>query len=96
MESERGPTDEGLVYVPTSAFPGPHTYTDLGNFVVDGETFAARRRNEDGSFHYDWISEPNAGYGFSTFSGPRPKSHEMHIVEIRNFLAAIDPATGYL
>ncbi len=96
MERDRDPTDEDWVYVPASALPDTRTYTDLGNFTVDGETFAVRRRDDDGSTHYDWISGPNDGYGFSTFGGPGPISHERHVAAIRDFLAGIDPATGYL
>lgn len=95
MESESDPAEPGWSYVPTSAFPDPHTYTDLGTIAVEGETFAVRRRDEDGSFHYDWTSGPNEGYGFSVF-GPGPSSHALHVVAIRDFLAGIDPATGYL
>jgi hypothetical protein len=74
---------------------GGATYTDLGTLDVDGETFAVRRRDEDGSAHYDWISGPNPGYGFST-SGSGQESREHHATAIRGFLASIDPATGYL
>lgn len=94
MESDCDPTDEGLVYVPASALPDTHTYTDLGNFTVDGETFAVRRR-DDGAVHYDWISGFNDGYGFSSFGSSEPLSPEQHVASIRDFLSAIDPATGY-
>jgi len=96
MVSDRDPSDDGWVYMPTSALADPHTYTDLGNFTVDGETFAVRRRDHDGSIHHDWISGPNPGYGFSTFCGPGPVSHDKHVADIREFLAAVDPETGYL
>ena len=88
--------DEGWVYVPTSASPDTQTYTDLGNLTVDGEIFAVRRRDDDGSNHYDWTSGPNDGYGFSVSGSREPRSREQHVVAIRDFLAAIDPATGYL
>ena len=88
--------DEGWVYVPLSASPEAHTYTVLGDFTVDGETFRVRRRDDDGSNHYDWISGPNDGYGFSISGGRDPRSREQHVVAIRDFLAAVDPATGYL
>lgn len=96
MESDRDPTDEGGVYGPTSAMPDTDTYTDLGNLAVDGETFAVRRRDDDGSNHYDWISGPNGGYGFSSSGNFEPISHEQHLTAIRGFLASIDPATGYV
>lgn len=92
MQSDRSPSDEGGFYAP--APPDTHTYTGLGSFALDGETFAARRR-DDGSMHYDWVSGPNEGYGFSTSGGPEPLSREEHLASIRDFLSAIDPATGY-
>jgi len=96
MEDDGDVTAEGVVYVPTSAMPETWTYTDLGNFIVDGETFAVRRRDDDGSNHYDWVSGPNAGYGFSVSGGFEPLSRERHLAAIRGFLASIDPETGYL
>jgi hypothetical protein len=86
---------EGVVYVPLSALPDTHEYTELGNFTVDGETFTIRRRDDDGSLHYDWISGPNDGYGFSVFCGVGPIGRERHSADIREFLSAIDPETGY-
>jgi hypothetical protein len=63
---------------------------------VDGETFAVRTSPDDGAIHYDWVSGPNDGYGFSTSGGIEPLSRERHLDRIRDFLAGIDPATGYL
>nr|WP_274637367.1 hypothetical protein [Microbacterium bovistercoris] len=96
MDEDGDSADGGWVYAPISASPDTHTYTDLGSLTVEGETFAVRRRDDDGSSHYDWISGPNEGYGFSVFSGPGPLSRERHVAAIRDFLAGIDPATGYL
>lgn len=96
MESDGDTADEGWVYVPASASTHEFTYTHLGNLTVDGETFAVRRRDDDGSNHYDWISVPNDGYGFSVSGGVEPISHELHVIALRGFLAAINPATGYL
>lgn len=93
---DSGPTDESIVYVPLSAMPDQATYTDVGEFVVEGETFSARKRDDDGSLHYDWVSGPNAGYGFSISGGPAPRSRGHHVAAIRDFLSAIDPETGYL
>jgi hypothetical protein len=94
MESGCNATAEGGFYAP--APPDTHIYRDLGNFTVDSETFAVRRRADDGSTHYDWISGPNDGYGFSEFGSPEPLSREQHSASIRDFLAGIDPATGFL
>lgn len=97
MENDRNPMDEGVFYAP--APPDTRSYTALGNFTVDGETFTVRQRDDDGSAHYDWITGPNDGYGFSAFSlgsGSNEISYEQHVASIRDFLAGIDPATGYL
>ena len=55
MDNDLDSTDDNVVYVPTSASTHEFTYTHLGNFTVDGETFAVFRRDDDGSNHYDWI-----------------------------------------
>ncbi|MBB5639791.1 hypothetical protein [Cryobacterium roopkundense] len=94
MESDRNPTGAGGFYAP--APPDADTYTQLGTVTVDGETFFVRTRDNDGSTHYDWISGPNDGYGFSESGGRGPRSPERHVDAIRDFLAGIDPATGYL
>jgi hypothetical protein len=60
---------------------------------VDGEVFELRPDGFGGT-HYNWISGPNPGYGFST--SPTPDSLEQHRVSIRNFLSLVDPATGYI
>jgi hypothetical protein len=96
MASDAGPPDDVRMYVPSSASPDPDIYTDLGAVVVGGETFGVRRRDSDGSHHYDWISGPNNGYGFSVSGGGAPVGEEWHTRAIRDFLAGIDPATGYL
>ncbi|QEW00212.1 hypothetical protein F6J84_09005 [Microbacterium caowuchunii] len=95
MDSDHGPTGDDWIYVPTSAMPDADTYSDVGNFTVDGETFSVRRRDSDWSFHYDWVSGANEGYGFSV-SGGKSVTRERHVATIRDFLAGIDPATGYL
>lgn len=62
--------------------------------VVDGETFDVRF--QESQWHADWVSGRNSAYGFSeSFHGDRPGSAvlEAHIGE---FLAGINPATGYL
>lgn len=97
MTNERGP-EEGWDYSPLPAdmrLYDARTYTDLGTLDVDGETFAIRW-SDDGAHHYDWISGPNPGYGFTVGGGSSPRSRERHVAEIRDFLAAVDPATGYL
>ncbi|MCW4459279.1 hypothetical protein [Microbacterium sp. MPKO10] len=77
--------------------PDMETYVDVGDVTVDGETFVVRRRDGDGSYHYDWVTGPNKDYGFSLGSHlPLDFTVEQHEEQIRDFLAGIDPATGYL
>jgi hypothetical protein len=61
---------------------------------VDGELFAIRT-DEQGGTNYTWLSGPNKGYGFSE-SPTLNQSLEAHRESIRNFLAQIDPTTGYI
>ena len=66
--------------------------------TVAGERFRVRRRPRVGRLHeydYDWLSGPNDGYGFG-LSGPAAVDDEEHAVRIAQFLAGIDPVTGYL
>jgi hypothetical protein len=61
---------------------------------VDGEVFAVRPGKLGGT-EYTWLSGPNTGYGFS--ESPTPgRSLDEHRESIRNFLAQIDPTTGYI
>jgi hypothetical protein len=64
--------------------------------TVDGEQFCVRLRPRHGllyEYDYDWLTGPNAGYGFGV-SGPLEESG--HVARVRVFLAEIDPSTGYL
>lgn len=72
------------------------SYTPLGSLLVDGETFLVRRRNGDGSHHYDWVSGPHDGYGFSVSGGPDLSEREWHETAIRGFLRSVDPETGHV
>ena len=68
----------------------------VGTFKVGDETFVVQR-DADGSYHYDWVTGRNAGYGFSVGSGTDfERTDEEHLAEIREFLREIDPDTGYL
>ena len=66
--------------------------------TVDGEQFRVRRApSVNAVYHYDWLTGRNAGYGFSTGSNSTTTpSEEQHMAAIRDFLAAIDPETGYI
>lgn len=62
------------------------------------ELFRVRLRPRHGrlvEYDYDWLTGPNDGYGFG-LSGPFVLSEDDHRARIQQFLAGIDPATGYL
>ena len=61
---------------------------------VDGEVFALRSDTRGGT-HYDWVSGPNPGYGFTMSPTADLPEHD-HRENIRSFLAQIDPETGYI
>lgn len=86
--------------VDAAAEPGVYTEPDTSATVpaltldVDGEAFDVRADGRGGT-DYVWSSGPNPGYGFG-LSPTRDMSLEEHRENVRNFLAEIDPATGYL
>lgn len=61
---------------------------------VDGEMFALRP-GEFGGTDYTWLSGPNPGYGFSV-SPTTNLSLDEHREYISDFLAMVDPTTGYI
>lgn len=65
---------------------------------VDGEDFdVTASADRPGQYHYDWVSGPNAGYGFTSASSDgRPSTLADHEECIRNFLEQVDPETGYI
>ena len=65
-------------------------------FTVDGETFLVTTEKR-GEYRFDWISGPNPDYGFMTSIYPDGEmTDEQIIASIHDFLAEIDPETGYL
>jgi hypothetical protein len=66
--------------------------------TVDGEVFdVTAQPDHPGQYHYEWISGPNPGYGFSVASSDgRPSTMVDHERAIRNFLSHVDPETGYI
>ncbi len=82
------------------AVPGVHLVAEgrpgrlLFALAVDGEQFVVRRAH-DGGTHYDWVSGPNAGYGFASSASP-DQPEPQHKADVRAFLAMIDPSTGYV
>lgn len=65
--------------------------------TVDGQDFRIRERAEEpGVYDFDWLSGPqDYGFGLSGYDGSAMNLPEMEAA-IREFLAQIDPATGYL
>lgn len=65
---------------------------------VEGEAFEIHADpNQPGAYHYSWVSGPDAGYGFtSRRSDFGTNSLAEHELNIRNFLALVDPETGYI
>ena len=65
-------------------------------FTVDGETFLVTTEKR-GEYRFDWTSGPNSDYGFMTSIYPHGEmTDEQIIASIHDFLAEIDPETGYL
>ncbi len=89
----RYPGDGDPSAVPGRCPGGPEGSGPSFTLEVDGELFEVRPEQND--THYAWLSGPNDGYGFS-LSGPRPPTLGEHHEHIHDFLAGIDPTTGYL
>ena len=64
--------------------------------VVDGEEFAVTRR-QAGVYDYDWVNHRHGGYGFSSATSDRSEvAGSDHVEAVRDFLAAVDPETGFI
>ncbi|MFV2116153.1 hypothetical protein ACFHW0_27980 [Micromonospora sp. LOL_025] len=64
--------------------------------TVDGQDFRVREREKPGEYDFDWLNGPHDyGFGISRAAGAAMTVPEMKEA-IRDFLAEIDPATGYL
>lgn len=87
-------------HLPRSAAPGlsparpPAAGHEAFELDVDGERFAVTV-GAGGDNGYTWLTGPNPGYGFGE-SGPPDRPLEDHVRAIRDFLAQVDPDTGYL
>lgn len=85
-----------LETVDQGALPGVAAEGEAGpvsHLRCDGELFELRPDEFRGT-HYTWLSGPNPGYGFSM--SPTSGEDEQHREHIRDFLAMIDPRTGYI
>lgn len=65
--------------------------------TVDGQVFRVRARaKEPGTYDFDWLNGPQR-YGFGLSRAGRPEMSRAEMEEaIGDFLAQINPATGYL
>ena len=66
--------------------------------VVDAEIFElSEDPDQPGGCHYTWLTGPHPGYGFTSVpSDGHTLTVDEHEAAIREFLGAVDPATGYL
>jgi hypothetical protein len=76
--------------------------------TVDGEVFDIRPNETGTGHHFDWVSGPDPSYGFSTGMPTifvpvgedgvaRTEADDTFFAQqIREFLAQIDPETGYI
>jgi hypothetical protein len=76
---------------------GPRYTDDPVVMTVDGQDFRVRRRaGEPGTYDFDWLSGPH-DYGFTVSrSGDWAMTRPEMAEAARDFLAQIDPATGYI
>lgn len=77
---------------PTDGAPAPV------RLVVDGEEFDVRERpDRPGQYDFAWVSGPNVGYGFTSARSDGQAETTAGLEDlIRNFLAQVDPGTGFI
>jgi len=65
---------------------------------VDGQLFdVLAHPDRPGQYHFEWVSGPNPGYGFTSASSDRSAMTMPDFDDaIRGFLAQVDPETGYI
>lgn len=65
---------------------------------VDGQLFEVRARpDRPGQYDFAWVAGPNPDYGFSSASSDgSAMSVGDFEAAIRNFIAQVDPETGYI
>lgn len=74
--------------------PDTDTRASALTLQVEGEVFEVRAAGRGGT-DYVCSNGPNPGYGFG-LSPTADMSLDEHRENVRNFLAEIDPATGYI
>lgn len=93
--------DDGDPHAVPGVAPEGTSGADVPSFTleVDGEQFVVRMVVDPATGYtdtaYTWLSGPNEGYGFGAGGPPNP-SREEHRQAIREFLAMVDPTTGYI
>jgi hypothetical protein len=99
--SDSDPTNPELAVTDPDAVPGvaprPAPGLDPVELFVEGERFVVTRRADTpGTYDFDWASHPSS-YGFTVGGDAAwtPGREEL-LDDIRNFLADVDPHTGYL
>ena len=65
---------------------------------VDGEVFEVSRPDDSpGSYNFTWLTGPDPQYGFGFRTHPPVRVGRADLEEaVRNFLAQVDPDTGYI
>lgn len=81
----------------SAAAPRGPRATTTRSLVIDEQHFEVTdREGEPGVYDFIWLDHP-ARYGFSCFRSDRSAMSEPEMVEsIADFLAEINPETGYL
>jgi hypothetical protein len=93
-----GKADEDQTEAGEQTMNDPADYPMTHDTWIDGQHFMVRARKEDPSvYDFDWVNHP-VGYGF--MSACHPSTARLTRAEmdhfIREFLADIDPETGFL
>ena len=71
---------------------------DRQRLSVQGETFeVVYDAEQPGTYHFAWLSGPNPGYGFSSRTSTHTRVAQQDLIDDAiNFLAQVDPQTGYI
>lgn len=90
------PVDLATAAAYVDGFEAPTPEEGPLTVVVDGEELRVTRRLA-GVYDYDWVNHRHGGYGFGSATNDRSaESGEGHVAAVRDFLAAVDPRTGFI